>query len=256
MGFLIGGSQASQQNQISGLQIQSSVLGRAVPIVYGSTRIAPNLIDYDDFKPTGGGSKGGKGLVTGKGGGASSSASVLLALSEGPIAGYGLVWFDKSTDATGNDFTEFTGTYPQPPWATWTSRHPAKALGYTGLAYVAAADYKLGSSGTLPNFNFEVFGFLWNSAGNGFDADPALVVADFLTNADYGAGFPSSRLGELVTNLAEAHTIPGSPFLVSVTNQATFQFNLDVVFAASGQILNCVPATQVPATGQYHFSGG
>src|SRR5579863_1563250 len=166
MAFLLSSSQASQQSQVSGLQIQSSVLGKVVPIIYGSTRVAGNLIDYDDFAQSGGGGKGGgKGALSGKGANNKFIASIMIALCEGPIIGYGLLWFNKSIEPVSQIFTEFLGTYPQAPWPTWLSRHPNKALGYTGIAYVAAADYGLGNSASLPNFNFEIFGALQNSAG-------------------------------------------------------------------------------------------
>src|ERR1700761_2026584 len=80
MSFLTGSSksQASQATAVSGLQLQSSAYGKVVPIVYGTTRIAPNLIWFGDFiaipqNSSGGG--GGKGGVTGGGGGKSGGGS-------------------------------------------------------------------------------------------------------------------------------------------------------------------------------------
>jgi hypothetical protein len=78
MSFLTGGgSQAAQQTAVSGLQLQSSAYGKVIPIVYGTTRIAPNLIWYGDFVATpqsasGGGAGKGGGGGGGKGGNASS----------------------------------------------------------------------------------------------------------------------------------------------------------------------------------------
>src|SRR6201996_4827708 len=111
MSFLLGASksQASQAAAVSGLQLQSSAYGKVIPIVYGTTRIAPNLIWYGDFVATphtsNSSSGGGKGGVTGggggKGGGGSGSttytysAAVALGLCEGPIAGIGNVWASK-----------------------------------------------------------------------------------------------------------------------------------------------------------------
>src|ERR1700761_1443778 len=100
MSFLLGASksQASQAAAVSGLQLQSSAYGKVIPIVYGTTRIAPNLIWYGDFIATpqsasGGGGKGGiTGGGGGKGGGSGSytyQPAVALALCEGPIASVG-----------------------------------------------------------------------------------------------------------------------------------------------------------------------
>src|SRR5260221_12644283 len=61
MSFGGGDKQASQTPQVSGIQIQSSIYGKAVPLVYGSMRLAPNLIWYGDSIQTGGAGTGGKG---------------------------------------------------------------------------------------------------------------------------------------------------------------------------------------------------
>src|SRR5690348_18474830 len=102
MSFGGGDKQASQTPQLSGIQIQSSVYGKVIPLVYGRTRLAPNLVWYGDFVQTGGGGTGGKGGGKGGGGGKSGGgtarpqyqAAVALALCEGPITGVGQVWAD------------------------------------------------------------------------------------------------------------------------------------------------------------------
>jgi hypothetical protein len=220
MSFGGGDKQASQTPQISGIQIQSSVYGKVIPLVYGTARLAPNLIWYGDFVQTGGGGTGGKGGGKGGGGGKSGGSSsgqpqyqaaVALALCEGPITGVGQVWADKSvTTPAGLGLSVFTGTYPQTPWGYLATPqlvfaglffrpvdHTAEALGYSGTAYVAGSAYPLGNSAQLPNHNFEVLGVLRGTAPNGIDADPSRVVTDLLTNPNYGAGFPAARLGSL-----------------------------------------------------------
>jgi hypothetical protein len=71
------------------------------------------------------------------------------------------------------------------------------AVGYSGIAWAGAPDYALGQSPSLQNFNWEIQGNFSNSVSGQIDADPSLVVADFLTNAKYGADFPSGKLGNL-----------------------------------------------------------
>ncbi len=203
--------QAQQQPAVSGLQIQTSAYGKVIPIVYGTTKIAPNLIWYGDFQaiphqssPSGGGGKGGVGGGGGgKGGGGGNvtytyQASVALGLCEGPIAGIGAAWASKTeTSLPALGLGLFVGSYAQAPWSYLSSLHPGEALGYSGTAYVAGAAYQLDSNGQLPNHNFEVEGFLAGTAPGMPDADPSQVVADLLTNPYYGAGFPSARLGDL-----------------------------------------------------------
>lgn len=56
------------------------------------------------------------------------------------------------------------------------------AVGYSGFALVAAANYSLNGNASLPNLNFEVFGPFSNSVPGSVDADPGLAVADLLTH--------------------------------------------------------------------------
>lgn len=207
MAFFRSGNQSQQSPALSGVQIQTSVYGKCQPIVYGTNRLAPNLIWYGDFiakaAPAAGGGKGGSiGGSTGKGGAGSSgynySASFEYGLCEGPIQGVGAVYVDKNVSTlSALGYTLFLGTYPQTAWAYLTSVHPDQALGYNGLAHVDTANYSLGNSASLPNHSFEIKGIFSNSVAGSPDADPSLVVADILTNAIYGVGFPAARLGDL-----------------------------------------------------------
>ena len=203
-------SQAAQTPAASGLDIQTSVLGRAVALCYGATRVAGNLIWYGDFQaipqsstPPG----GGKGGITGGGKGGGSGANgfdyktgAAIALSEGPISGIGQAFVDKQVMTLAElNLSLFTGTYTQAPWGILTTKFPTQALTYPGIAFVAGDPIDLGNSPELPNANFEVQGILFGTAPNGIDADPSLVIADLLTNPNYGAGFPAARLGSLAT---------------------------------------------------------
>src|SRR5260370_20388521 len=266
-----GAPQARQHPAISGLQIQTSAIGKAIPLIYGATRIAGNLIWYGDFKATAHASSppgGGKGGVAGGGGKGGSGGSttytyqtgVAIGLCEGPIAGVNTVYANKQvmTPASLN-FSIFTGSYPQTPWGVLTTKFPAQALGYTGLAYLAADPYKLNDTPALPNHNFEVFGRLYGSAPNGLDADPSQVIADLLTNADYGAGFPAARMGSFATY--QAYALPlGLWISPAYTEQRSSADMLDEIAKStnsafvwtSGQ-LTLVPYGDQAATG-YGFT--
>jgi hypothetical protein len=131
MSFLQGifGSGAKKGNTVANnLSLQTSVYGNVIPIIYGTTRAAPNLIWYSDFTATPvagpGGKGGGKGSVIGgggKGGGGNTytySVAVAMALSEGPIQGIRNVYVDKSiTTLADINMSLFSGTYPQDPWS-------------------------------------------------------------------------------------------------------------------------------------------
>src|SRR6516164_4797423 len=222
-GILGGGSNAKQQRAVGSLQFQTSQAGGVIPLIYGTTKVSPNLLDYDDFTATAskqGGGKG-KGGGGGKGGGHQYmySASFIMGLCQGPIAGLGLAWWDKNirtTTGLPSISSINLGDVGQPIDLYWSGAHPAKALGYSGTAHIVFANYQLGNTATLPNFNFEVIGIGAGAAGaspNGYDANPAQIITDFLTNPRYGANFPSGNLDpdHSVANAFTVASFAGAP---------------------------------------------
>ncbi len=202
-GILGGGANAKQKTAIGSLQFQTSQKGGVIPLVYGTTRAAPNLIDYDDFTATPASSG-----VKGKGGGGGKSgnqqynysASIILGVCQGPVAGFGMVWWDKNTAplvALSGLSSINLGADGQAADPFWVTNHPAKALSYSGTANITLDNYQLGMTATLPNFSFEIIGIEAASGVNGVDANPAAIAVDFLTNPRYGAGFPAANLDSL-----------------------------------------------------------
>ena len=192
------------------LQIQTSTSILPIPIVWGQNRVAPNLIWYANFQAVaGGGGKGigGKGGLVG-GGAASSSdytytADLMMALCEGPINDIGLVWNNLSIYALAElGLGSYNGTTPQATWPYLAEFYPSNALAYQGTAYLWGAGYDLGNSASIGNLNVELYGILSGSGVNGVDANPALVIQDFLTNTQYGVGFNPASIdaGSLFTN--------------------------------------------------------
>jgi hypothetical protein len=195
MGFG-GTSKTKAKPSFTGIQLQTSSSVLPVALVYGMTRIAPNLWWYGDFASHKQ-KQGGKGF----GGSVASftySASVILGLCEGPITGVARAWKDDGAvlDYASLGFSLFTGPIPQAPWGYLSAAHPDQADGYSGFAYLAKANYDLGSSAALPNHSFELQGLLYMTGVGGTieDADPAQLVDDLLTHADHGAGFPPALI--------------------------------------------------------------
>ena len=117
-------------------------------------------------------------------------ADLIIGVCEGPIAGIGIVYKDQSIYFLFQlGLGSFNGTTPQDVWPYLAATYPANALAYQGTAYVWGAGYNLGDAAAIGNHNFEVIGILAGSGANGEDADPAQVIYDFLTNAQYGCGF-------------------------------------------------------------------
>ena len=185
MGFLFRGkSTTSQADMIADFQINTASYGEVVPEILGTTRVSGNIIDYDDFTPHEHRST----TKAGKGGGAKHtnitytySVAAAIALCEGPIAGIGKVWRDKEVYQYPNEkieLTLFNGDIAQAPWPYMLSKHPEKALPYSGLAYMAGV-VDLGERGSLPQYNFEVYGKL-RDTGDGTDVNPADYIEHVL----------------------------------------------------------------------------
>lgn len=178
MGFLFHRhSSTSRAEKIGDFQINTASYGEVVPEVLGTSRVSGNIIYWDDFTAH----EHRETQRTGKGGGSKHTnitytytVAVAIALCEGPIAGIGKVWKDKEIytyPQTDIQLTLYNGEYGQQPWPYVTSKHPEKALPYSGLAYMAGV-VDLGDRGSLPTYNFEVKGKLLQT-GDGVDVNPA-----------------------------------------------------------------------------------
>lgn len=241
-----GGSTIStSETRIEALQLQSSAYGVTVPVVYGTTRVSGNMIWYGDFKAiahTTTQSSGGKG-----GGGVTQenttytySASVMMGVCEGSITAIPRIWKDKQVLVDGAttalaqlSMSLATGAEGQSTWAYLSSFTPtggtigSQALGYSGLSYVYAQDYALGNNASCVNHSFEVRGKLYGGVAGSADANTALVASDVLTNARYGAAFPSAQLvttdwsnyvlaAGLLTSPALTEQMPASEFVAKI----------------------------------------
>jgi hypothetical protein len=346
---------------IGAIQIQQSTYGTVIPIVWGRTRIAGNLIWYGDFAAiphtttTQTGGKGGSGTQT-KDTTYTYQASVVMSLCEGPVLDVLTTWRGKNiftgqsyngaaaqeidtltypanggtvtvqntaswrnisvqvqtqvdyqddftynragawvTLVSGKDYTCTNGVYTFPnapqyagaalrinytfasgntgssslaeiglelhsgtpgqaPWSYLTSKHPDKALGYSGVAYVAGANYSLDSGASVENHAFEVqTSFSLSSSVP--DADPSKILQDALTNPVYGVRFGLEKLAPLTaySNACLAQGIVLSPALTEQTSAATFLDSLaqltNVGMVWSGGMLKLVPYTDLSLTG-------
>lgn len=186
MGFLFsrGRNTTNRADMIADFQINTASYGEVVPEILGTTRVSGNIIDYEDFTPHEHKST----TRTGKGGGSKHTeitytytVAAAIGLCEGPIKGIGKVWRDKEVYQYPNEkieLTLFKGDYGQTPWPYMLSKHPDKALPYSGLAYMAGV-VDLGDRGSLPQYNFEIQGKLLET-GDGVDVNPADYIVHVL----------------------------------------------------------------------------
>jgi hypothetical protein len=271
MSGLLGGGGSSSNTTApayTGLQIQTAVSTLPVPLAFGTNRLAPNLTWRGNFQTIANTTTTSSG---GKGGSSSSSSTTytytvaaIMALCEGPISGVGTVWKGQSTyTLAGLGLTLFSGATPQPAWGWLQGYQPDEALSYAGTAYVAASAYDLGSSASLDNHNFELYALQTGTGANGIDADPALVIQQFLTNLQFGVGFPAASI-DISTLLGatgdssyqtycKALGLCISPFLTDQeTAQSILQRWLQLTNTApvwSGTVLKFIPYGDEAATG-------
>ncbi|WP_395664558.1 phage tail protein [Methylocella sp.] len=180
----------------TGLQVQTSSSSVPIQVMWGVNRLAPNIVWTGGFQSIPQYTK-----KAGKGGGKSLSgyeyrAAFILGLCEGPIHAVERVWQGQGqTDLGWLGLGLMYGSSPQAPWGYVAAAYPDESLPYGGLAYAAAPAFDLGSGASLPALSFEVYGRLdFHSGVTPFDCDPALVAQDFLTNPQYGVGFPAESL--------------------------------------------------------------
>jgi hypothetical protein len=151
--------------RLSDLNVQVSTYGKMIPIVYGSVRIAGNVIWSRPIKETvtssttsSGGGKGGGGTRTTTNH-YSYTVSLAIGLCEGEITEVVRAWADAQLlDMSQGSWRLYKGTQDQLPDSYIESfEGVGKTPAYRGLAYVVLEDFPLAEYGNrIPNFTFEV----------------------------------------------------------------------------------------------------
>lgn len=219
--LLFGSSDASNQPNTMAdpyMRAQSSVDGKPIPIGYGATRIASNLIwvpstvfgvytitTYAPSSPGG----GGKGSVFGGGSGSNAtpqtsytySSPVIFALSEGPVSDVLQVWYNKSKVpfSTAQQPGNYQGVDGQFDMALSRGAYDQNVLidgfNHRGIATLTSNPMFLGGSTDFPNFTFlTVFTIAAKLPTLSYGANPPDVITDFLTNPHYGVGVPAELI--------------------------------------------------------------
>jgi hypothetical protein len=94
---------SQQSTRLWGYRVQTSVYGRGIPIIYGTTRVSGNVIwtgDWQAVEAKQGGKGGGKGSGSGKGGSQDKQytyrTALMIGLCQGPVEGILSVWQDRT----------------------------------------------------------------------------------------------------------------------------------------------------------------
>ena len=204
------GGRTREGPRLSDARIQSSALGATIPLVYGTARVAGNVLWSSGLKETRtettqkSGGKGGSKTTTVE---FSYSTSVVVGLSARPIVRVDRIWADGKLlrDAAGTLLSPvtvrlYTGSETQAPdpllqGIEGANRTPAMR----GLAYIVLEDLELAAfANRLPNLSFEVV------------ADTAPTVGDILGDLAARAGVPAvdaSAATDAVGGLALAREV-------------------------------------------------
>lgn len=150
--------------RLGDLVVQTSTYGRMIPIVYGTARIAGNIIWSRPIKETvtttqSSGGKGGGGGVSQSATAYSYSVTLAIAICEGPIDSIQRVWADAlRLDMSKGAYRIHKGTEDQMPDTLITAfEGVGNVPAYRGTAYVVIEDFPLAEFGNrIPNFTFEV----------------------------------------------------------------------------------------------------
>lgn len=219
--------------RLNGIVVQQSTYGIPLPIGWGTNRVGASLVWYNGFQAKAVKQK------AGKGGGSQTtgynySASIIMAIADGPITSVRKVFKDQNVYTPGGTtalaqagLSLQVGNQGQSTWGYLTTNFSAQAIGYSRTAYAYAANYPLSSAATLQNHSFEVQ-WLTRAVVSGTtidDANPADILSDFLTNPYYGVPLWASGLLASVTSYQTYCTAAGlflSPVLATVQSGAQF----------------------------------
>jgi hypothetical protein len=224
--FFQDGKKPAKQQPASALRITTSLQGVTIPwLLGGQQRMPGNVIWYGSFSAqpvSTSSSGGGKGGLFG-GSKASSGynyfASFILAVCEGPdISGVPYVWINGSQGPTASYATTFLGTYAQTPYSSGDGNY------YRGLCYLGFDNYALGSSAGLPQINPEVLSTNTGLITGIPDGDPSVAWSKIFTDQYRGLGFPSYRMGSLISwqQYCIATGMLVSPVLASSVTASSF----------------------------------
>ncbi len=237
----IGPSRSVEGPRLDDLAVQSSAYGRAIPLIYGTQRVAGNVIwstgltetRHEDSQSAGG--KGGGGTVTQVTYTYSSSFAVALAARE--ISSIGRVWADGKLlrDASGSlavagQMRVYTGAESQEPDPLIEATEGiGNVPAYRGMAYVVFEDLQLAEyANRIPNLTFEVI------ADAGSTVALSTVVGDLAARAGL-QDFDVSGLAATVSGYVIGRTLSYRQAIEALARAYPFdgvEVDGNVVFAA------------------------
>lgn len=271
---MVGSTVKIDSGKSNSLRVQTSAYGLAQPLVYGKNRVAANMIWYGDFNAiahtttTKSGGIFGMGKTKTKTTTYTYEASLLLGLCENKIKSVDKVWVGKIqvVDRKKNNITQSPldqlgfelynySNAPNNVWPYLLSKHPDQVVSYPYLNYIAAANYNMGDTASLPTHSFEVISDITFS-DTIHDANPADVIEDFITNPRYGAA-PSLNMADLsefrtycaATNLLISPALTEQRAAHEIINEIVEAVNCAIVPSPDGLKIRSYGDTAVSGNG-------
>ena len=218
MGLFKGAKFTSRSNKIEAFQSTVCEFGTPVPLLYGTCKVSPNLMCYQDFET--------KEKRTTQKSGKSKSTTITylyyvyaeLALGEGVISGINKVWvgdtaypglgaLNANTNNEGAGLALNKGDNSQPT-TYMSTNHADIATGYNNLAYLYGRIFLGEDNASMPSYSFEVRGTL---IADNTDANPAYVIKDILSKIGLGSYIDEASFADYAKYCANADLLISTP---------------------------------------------
>lgn len=218
MGLFKGAKFTSRSQKIDAFQSTVCDFGTPVPLLYGTCKVSPNLMCYQDFET--------KEKRTTQKSGKSKSTTITylyyvyaeLALGEGVISGIDKVWvgdtayaglgaLNANTNNEGAGLALNKGDNNQPT-TYMSTNHADIATGYDNLAYLYGRIFLGEDNASMPSYSFEVRGSL---IADNTDANPAYVIKDILSKIGLGAYIDEASFADYAKYCANADLLISTP---------------------------------------------
>jgi hypothetical protein len=208
-GILFPASSETPNTKPSGIDLQTSQYGIAIPVLYGTRKFPGNLLWYSNFQThpqeeSAGGKMGGGATYTTYSYSVSFAFGVCMA-PPGDRKTVLNVWAGKNLiDPSRYRIYDGSQIIPDSHIASFLDRAPV----WKNLCYVVFENYNLGPYTVIPNFAFEV-----GSAE--VDVSPSNISKDILTNDLYSIGLDTAYLNLDIYAVTEAYCV-ANDLLVSM----------------------------------------
>ncbi|WP_337424216.1 phage tail protein [Phascolarctobacterium succinatutens] len=218
MGLFKGTKFTSRSQKIDAFQSTVCEFGTPVPLLYGTCKVSPNLMCYQDFET--------KEKRTTQKSGKSKSTTITylyyvyaeLALGEGVISGINKVWvgdtayaglgaLNANTNNEGAGLALNKGDNSQPT-TYMSTNHADIATGYDNLAYLYGRIFLGEDNASMPSYSFEVRGTL---IADNTDANPAYVIKDILSKIGLGSYIDEASFADYAKYCANADLLISTP---------------------------------------------